>query len=301
MIITKLVSGLGNQLFQYCVGRQLAIAKQVPLKLDVSFFNSQELRSYKLNYYKIEAELATEADIKPFRKEMERYQKLHQKTSLSAKVYRNAEPLIFPKHTKNYFKEATWWILEDAIFKTKKDVFIEGYWQHYKYFENMPLQIFDELDIKDELSSSAQSWLSSVKNNEQSVSVHIRRGDYVTDVNANYLMGVLPVDYYNKAIQLMSNKLTNPSFYFFSDDLDWVKENIIVENPAFYVSGNPDYVDLDLMKHCKHNIIANSTFSWWGAFLNRNPDKIVIAPDQWSAREDVNNNIKLQFPNWIKL
>ncbi|RYY08216.1 MAG: alpha-1,2-fucosyltransferase, partial [Sphingobacteriaceae bacterium] len=127
-----------------------------------------------------------------------------------------------------------------------------------------------------------------------------RRGDYVTDSGANYLMGVLPVDYYNKAILYIKEKIADPNFYFFSDDLEWVKSNIKTGTTNFYVDQNPDYIDLDLMRHCKHQIIANSTFSWWGAFLNRNPDKIVIAPQQWSPREDVNRNIHLQFPDWIK-
>lgn len=301
MIITKLISGLGNQLFEYTIGRQLSLAKKVPLKLDISFFKDQDLRSYKLDHFNINAELATENDIAPFTKEMERYQNLHQKTSVFAKVYRNAEPLLFPKHTKNYFKEHIWWILEPDVFKTKENVYIDGYWQHYQYYEKIQPDIFEELTLKEPLGANGRYWLSIIKNDKSSVAVHIRRGDYVTDVNANYLMGVLSVDYYQRAIAYIKQHINNPTFYFFSDDLDWVKENIKTDTPTYYVNNNPDYVDLDLMRNCKHNIIANSTFSWWGAFLNRNPNKIVIAPKKWSARDDVNRNIKLQFPTWIKL
>lgn len=301
MIITKLISGLGNQLFEYAIGRQLSITKGVPLKLDLSFFASQNLRSYKLNHYKINAEIVTAADIAPFRKEMRRYQNLHHQTSLFAKFYRNIEPVFNPKYTKNYFKEHIWWILEPHVFKTPADVYIDGYWQHHKYFENMQPQIFEELTLKEPLSHEAATWLSAIKNDKSSVAVHIRRGDYVTDSGANYLMGVLPVNYYQQAISYLKQKISNPTFYFFSDDLDWVKNNITTSAPAYYVDGNTDYVDLDLMRQCSHNIIANSTYSWWGAFLNMNPDKIVIAPEKWSAREDVNKNIQLQFPSWIKL
>ncbi|RYY08114.1 MAG: alpha-1,2-fucosyltransferase [Sphingobacteriaceae bacterium] len=301
MVITKLVSGLGNQLLQYAMGKQLAIARNVPLRLDVSFFEDQDLRSYKLNNFNINAKIASDAEIEPFRKNINAYQKLHQQTSFYAKVYRNLEPLVFPKHTKNYFKESTWWILEPEIYKTPSDIYIEGYWQHYKYYENLKPLILEELTLKKQLDDNAQNWLTSIKSDQGSVAVHIRRGDYVSDPGANYLMGVLPVNYYNKAISYIKQKVSNPTFYFFSDDLDWVKHNIQTDASNFYVNGNLDYVDLNLMRHCNHQIIANSTFSWWGAFLNRNPDKIVVAPQQWSPREDVNRNIHLQFPDWIKL
>lgn len=301
MIITKLISGLGNQLFQYAIGRQLSLLKGVTLKLDLSFFDNQNLRSYKLNHFKINATIATEVDVEPFRKEINVYQRLHEQTSFYAKVYRNFEPIFCPKHTKNYFKEAVWWILEPQVFKTPANVYVEGYWQHYKYFENMQTSIFEELTLKNEIGAKMEPLLSVIKNNKSSVAVHIRRGDYVSDSGANYLMGVLPVTYYHQAINYIKQKVSSPTFYFFSDDLDWVKKNILTDAPAYYVDGNADYVDLDLMRHCSHQIIANSTFSWWGAFLNRNTDKIVIAPNIWSAREHVNKNIHLQFPSWIKL
>ena len=301
MIITKLISGLGNQLFEYAIGRQLAITKNVHLKLDVSFFEGQSFRSYKLDHYNIEAKIATNSDLDPFRKEMNRYQKLHQQTSFFAKVYRNLEPVFYPKYTKNYFKEHIWWILEPDVFNTPANVYVDGYWQHYKYFENMQPQIFEELTLKERPHAKAETWLADITKDASSVPVHVRRGDYVTDVNANYLMGVLPVIYYQQAISYIKQKVSNPSFYFFSDDLEWVKDNIQTDAPAYYMEGNADYVDLDLMRQCSHQIIANSTFSWWGAFLNRNPDKVVIAPEKWSAREDVNKNIHLQFPSWVKL
>lgn len=301
MVVTKLISGLGNQLLQYAFGRQLSLIKNVPLKLDISFFDSQDLRSYKLNHFNINANVATIADIAPFQKDITTYQNLHAKSSFYAKVYRNLEPLLFPKYTKSYFKEAIWWIYEPAVYKTPSNVYIEGYWQHYKYFENMQTQVFEELTLKDKLENAVKNWLSIIKDDPFAVAVHIRRGDYVTDSGANYLMGVLPINYYNQAINYIKQKISNPNFYFFSDDLDWVKDNIETNGSAFYVTGNEDYEDLDLMRHCKHNIIANSTFSWWGAFLNRNPNKIVIAPKQWSPIEHVNKSIKLQFPSWIKL
>jgi len=301
LVITKLVSGLGNQLLQYAIGRQLSLLKEVPLKLDISFFQDQSLRSFKLEQFNIQAKVASDCDIEPFKKDIITYRSLHQQTSFYAKVYRNLEPFVFPKYTKSYFKEATWWILEPEVYKTPTNIYIEGYWQHYKYFENLQPEIFEELTLKNPPNQHAKNWLTSIKNSASSVAVHIRRGDYVTDSGANYLMGVLPVSYYNQAISYIKEKVSDPTFYFFSDDLDWVKDHIQTNATTYFVDGNLDYVDLDLMRHCNHQIIANSTFSWFGAFLNRNLEKIVIAPQQWSPREDVNKNIHLQFPDWIKL
>ncbi len=137
-----------------------------------------------------------------------------------------------------------------------------------------------------------------------SVSIHLRRGDYVSDPWAFHTMGPLPVKYYYKAIDYMSKKLSDPCFYIFSDDLDWVKDNIKIEAPVSFVeiaNGTKDYLELDIMSKCSHNIIANSSFSWWGAFLNQNPDKIVIAPAQWVIADEINKRIELQLPSWIKM
>ncbi len=296
MIIVKLISGLGNQLFQYAIGRQLSITNKVPLKLDTSFFKDQNLRSYKLDHYNINAEIASEEEVAKFLN-------IYKKKNLAARIYRGIERRM-PKQRSRYFKENEWWVYEPELLKVSGTAYIEGYWQHYKYFENINPEITRELTLKDWYDLQLQKMVAEISNNSSSVSLHIRRGDYISDPKAGSFMGVLPLEYYNKAIRYISQHLKDPSYYIFSDELDWVKDNLKSDAPMQFVDvegGNKDYIELDMMSRCSHNVIANSSFSWWGAFLNRNPDKIVIAPDKWVIPPDINTRIQLQFPSWVKL
>lgn len=295
MIIVKLISGLGNQLFQYCIGRQLSLARGTELKLDISFFKGQSLRSFKLHHYHIKAEIATE-------KEVSRFTNIYADTHLYAKVFRKGEKLV-PKRNRRLFKEHEWWVYEPELLKASGNVYLDGYWQHYKYFENMNPSILDELTVNEPYTADENDLLSAMQENN-SVSLHIRRGDYMTDRDAYNFMGVMPVEYYNAAIKRIRDSVQHPAFFIFSDDLQWAKDNIKIDAPVIHVNpddGKKDYRELDLMSKCKHNIIANSSFSWWGAFLNRYPGKIVIAPRKWIIPEERNKKIQLQFPGWVKM
>ena len=135
--------------------------------------------------------------------------------------------------------------------------------------------------------------------NSNSVGIHIRRGNYVADAQVNHIHGTCDMDYYNRSIKYISGRITNPHFYIFSDEIEWAKQNFKIEFPMTYVDTNigfdgenyqddKNYEDLRLMSQCKHNIIANSSFSWWGAWLNVNPNKIIIAPKNWFADTEKN-------------
>ena len=147
--------------------------------------------------------------------------------------------------------------------------------------------------------------LSRKIESHESISLHIRRGDFVQDSKTHQFHGACSLDYYNRCIEYVSEKTNNPHFFVFSDDPHWAKENLrqdisttIVENN----SGFKAYEDLQLMSQCKHNIIANSSFSWWGAWLNANPDKIVCAPKQWFRNKlmDTKYFIPEGFIPWYK-
>ena len=296
MIIVKLISGLGNQLFEYAVGRQLSLQRQVPLKLDISFFEGQRLRSYKLNHYNIQAEIATE-------KEIEKFTNIYNSNSLYARIFRKTESML-PKRKKLHYIEDEWWMYESELLKASSNVYVDGYWQHYKYYENLSPHVLQELTVKDPPSVAYSKYLTHLLSDNHSVSIHIRRGDYITDPAASKLMGILPLEYYHKAISYMEERLGSPSFYIFSDDLSWAKDNLAIQAPVTFVeleNEGSDYFELELMSKCRHNIIANSTFSWWGAFLNRNKEKIVISPADWVLEKNINQKIQLQFPSWIKL
>jgi hypothetical protein len=287
MIIVKLISGLGNQLFQYAIGRQLSLLRNTPLKLDISFFKGQNLRSFKLSHFNIIAELATANEIARFTG-----------NRLDQRIYRKTLRMV-SKNKWNYYPESEWWVYEPGLFRTTSNVYLDGYWQHYKYFENIHPLIFDELTLKEKYNGQ-ETYLVSEIQSQPSASVHVRRGDYLLD----NLMNVLPIEYYKKAINYLKKEIHNVVFYIFSDDLDWVKDNLHQDGPFVYVEiadGQKDYVELDIMSKCNHNIIANSSFSWWAAFLNKNPEKIVVSPAQWVKTPEINDKISLQFPTWVKM
>lgn len=296
MIFTKLISGLGNQLFQYATARHLSLLRRTSLKLDTSFFTNQNLRSYKLDYYNINATPATLPEV-------EQHLRGYRSRSRYGRAYRRLDQWL-PRYRRRYFAEQEWWTYEPDLWRTSANVYLEGYWQHYRYFENLPPIVLAELTLKAPYSAAVAALVANIIADPSSVAVHIRRGDYVTDVSARNFMGVLPLAYYERAIQVISAKVRNPTFYFFSDDLDWVKDHIQPRAECHLVDidgGRQEYVDLEVMSKCSHAIIANSSYSWWGAFLNRNPDKVVIAPQQWVVPPEVNQRIQLQLPTWIKL
>jgi hypothetical protein len=178
-------------------------------------------------------------------------------------------------------------------------VFYDGYWQNEKNFMNIRSRVLDAFTFS-EFESNNNKKLSTVLKEEISVSCHIRRGDYLLEPN----FCVCTPDYYERAIALM-NERVNPSIYcIFSDDIAWCKENIstIVGNRRIvfvdWNKGENSYRDMQLMSLCKHNIIANSSFSWWGAWLNQNPNKVVMAPELWMRNKIVNNPI---CDNWVKI
>jgi hypothetical protein len=296
MIFVKLISGLGNQLFQYVLARQLSIQNSTSLKLDTSFYDTQNIRSYKLDNYNINAAVATE-------KELDDLIGVYNRSTIFAKFYKKMQSCL-PKHYRRFYSEGEWWVYEPEVLKVFGKVYLDGYWQHYKYFEKVDPLIFDELTLKGDFSEDALRFIYEIENTPVSVSLHIRRGDYITDAQANNLMGVLPIDYYLKAIEIIKDQCENITVFVFSDDLNWAESNLKLDVPTKFVDidgGAKEDVELDLMRRCNHNIIANSSFSWWGGFLNRNSNKIVIAPKQWVRPLDVNEKINIQLPRWIKV
>ena len=177
----------------------------------------------------------------------------------------------------------------------KEKIIFDGYWQSLSFFSK---EIIDTLNFNTTLSKENLE-IQSVIKSSNSISVHIRRGDYL-NLQTVY-GGICTKEYYNKAIELMKLKVPDSFFVFFSDDMEWVKQNFSKEG-AIYVDwnkGKDSYTDMYLMSCCKHNIIANSTFSWWGAYLNKNRNKIVISPAKWFNTEI--NDIDIIPDNWIKI
>ncbi len=285
MIISYISGGLGNQLFQYATGRCLADLNNTELKLDVSSFESYQLRNFDLNAFNLRASFATPGEITRL---------------IPSHNFEKAFQYLSPLKKRKYYREK-YFHFDDAVLKLGMDVYLKGYFQSEKYFLPIKEKLRNDFSIKKEKPGIAGEFKSQLRD-KNSIAVHIRRGDFSKDDITMHYHGTLPADYYHHAIRLIQSKLPNPHFYFFSDDIQWVKENLQVPG-AVYVSGEitKNHIeDLYLMSQCRHNIIANSSFSWWGAWLNNNPDKIVIAPKKWFNKgpKDTQDLIP---EGWIKI
>jgi hypothetical protein len=288
MIITKINGGLGNQLFQYAAGRALAQHHQTDLVLDLSWFdnmvagNSQ--REFELHNYPIEVRLANS-------REMFNLRFYH------GRVIRRIPFLPRPWY---HAKEKSF-AYDPQFLNLPDDAYLDGYWQSSCYFEGIGNLIRQEL-LPIALPGQINSELIQSMANSHSVALHIRRGDYLSNPTAVNYHGVCSLDYYQSAIDFMVDKLESPTFYIFSDDLEWAKANLNIQYPTYFVdnnSGENAFQDLRLISSCKNQIIANSSFSWWGAWLNPNLNKIVIAPKKWFL---VNKDTSTLYPDgWIKL
>lgn len=284
MVITKLSGGLGNQMFQYAVGRAIAHRNKSDLGLDISWFKyniGNEKRDYGLSNFNI---------IENIKNQNFYIQKLKSRLSF-LENFKKCE-------NRKYFKEKTVSVFNKDSLCLSGYVFLEGYWQNFKYFADIEYILRQEFTLKKELDNE----IARIIQKENSVSIHIRRGDYISNPLYNKLNIALSLDYYQKTIEIISQKVFSPHFFIFSDDIDWAKENLKLEKATFIGREHnfKDYEELILMSKCEHNIISNSTFSWWAAWLNNNPEKIVIAPLKWSGDMDV--DVKGLIPDsWIKI
>lgn len=185
------------------------------------------------------------------------------------------------------------------------NVFLFGYWTSEKYFKDIAAVLREELALKEPLSENTKRWKKIIESEKMPVSLHIRRGDYVQkDINRKIYVQ-LPVSYYHKAVDLIKEYNDISSLFVFSNDIPWCKEQFKFDVPVYYVEGNDDdhgYEDMYLMSLCRHNVAANSTFSWWGAWLNRNKDKMVICPQRYfNSYSRWRDSTDIWPENWIKM
>ncbi len=293
MILVRLQGGLGNQMFQYALGRYLAIRNNAQLKLDITMLRGNihgvTKRDYRLSTFNIEESLATEKEIGWFRKY--RFKK--------GRLWFWYNRLIADRSRyawEEHFNFEPW------VLTLKDPVYLDGFWNTEKYFKDIANVVRSEFTLRNKLSDSSGEILSDIERHDESVSIHVRRGDYVTDPKTNAWHGVCSVEYYDKAIQKIAGQSVDPRFFIFSDDPVWTKEHITTPFPTTYTSSNTERSEEDmyLMSRCKHNIIANSSFSWWGGWLNNNPGKIVISPKNWfkTPKMDVRDLVP---DTWVKL
>ena len=280
MIIIKIKGGLGNQLFQYAVGRALALHHRLPLKLDLTIFKTYKLHRYLLDQFAIQADIATEDEII----------KLKGRNNVLFSALRKAGLV----KRKSYLKEKRSSYFDASVFKND-DVYLDGYWQNELYFSDIREELLRDLTSISSMSDLGVVYMEGIKKSN-SVSLHVRRGNYLNLKNFN----VLDINYYMKAVEYMRKNVEKPTFYIFSDDLEWCKNSLgFLDNCIFVDSTKTEIDDLELMSFCKHNIIANSSFSWWGAWLNQNCKKTVIAPKGWLLNDPGSSNVILS--DWVKM
>ncbi len=303
MLVVKLVGGLASQLHKYAVGRALAERMDTVLLLDTSSYlgaTPKEAFPLEINHFHIEARAATPEEIAIAKGKAAAA--LHQLCRLTG---RQPSPKLEKRvlrwfgHTQykaNITKGRTEHFFEDV--PRGKNAYIHGEWgAGFGLFEGIRPLLLQELQLKS-LSEEALIIKKLIAKEPAATSLHVRRGDYVSNPAAAKLHGTSPVDYYRAAVAHIQQWVAEPRFFIFSDDLTWCRENLvgIVPDNTVFVEGFPGHEDFHLLSQCKHNIIANSGFSALSAWLNRNPHKQIVSPQQWFANEEANNAQRSQLP-----
>jgi hypothetical protein len=277
MIISEVIGGLGNQMFQYAAGWSLAEAKKTIFKLDISAYSYYSMhKGYELDrVFSLQSAFASAADLKQILG--------WQRYSLCRRVIKRP---YFSSLRKTSLLLESGFAYSDLRPRVSDLAYISGYWQSEKYFLNYANEIREKFTFAPILDDANKKWAELIAR-KNSVSIHVRRGDFFHGKNASY-HGVCTVDYFASAIRYIKERVSNVEFFIFSDDLNWAIRNINSTMPCHFIAdnkGEKSFNDMRLMRLCKHNIIANSSFSWWGAWLNSNESKIVIAPTNWFVAE----------------
>lgn len=281
MKIVKIKGGLGNQMFQYALYKKL---KNIGNKTygDLSYFNRNNC--YELErIFNIEVNTSYNLVLK----------KIFENDNLFFKIFRKILKSILVKN-----------VIQQNDVEFKENIFnynyFDGYWQSEKFFQDIKEEIC--LDFKfPPITEDKNLYIKNEIEKVESISIHVRRGDYIGN---EILDGLAPLEYYERALRYIKLKIENPIFFIFSNDIEWCKENLKINFPTNYIdwnNGEKSFRDMQLMSLCKHNIIPNSSFSWWGAWLNSNLNKIVIAPEVWFRKESVYKYKDIVPETWIKI
>lgn len=295
-VAARMLGGLGNQLFQYAAGRALALRLGARLILDGTP-RPGPARPFVLDRYPIDVEIVRDA---PGKLHLRYFRLPGPLGRQLTDAFHRRVPRTYRLggHRFNIFNESREWLYDPQFEKFSGSVYLNGYWQSYRYFENAADPIRAEIQPTSAPSNGNQTWLARIRS-VNAVCLHVRRGDYLRSPSNVPL--VCPRSYYDAAIRHVRRVLENPQVFVFSDEMAWCRDAFAATEVAFVdVNGPDDAVDeLRLMAACRHHIIANSSLSWWGAWLAQHQDQIVIAPSQWIAGAAA--PIDLLPPHWTKL
>lgn len=293
MICVRLEGGLGNQLFQYAAGRELALRHSCELLLDTSTLKRRNRRvtqrSLELHHLRHVGRVATE-----------------QESRLLPWLHRASYLSRFISPWRVYVENGAAY---GAAFETLPDqTYLVGYWQSYRYFSEIAKQLMIEFEPVHALSAISLEVADCI-DSTNSVALHVRRGDYVSLASAAGFHGTLPLSYYKRAVARVRERVDSPRFFVFSDDPDWCRTNLQLDETATCVVHNPGaaaWQDLVLMSRCRHHVIANSSFSWWGAWLAdqrwADTQRLVAAPAHWfGGLGKMDQNFDDRFPSHWEL
>lgn len=279
MITVNLKGGLGNQMFQYACGRALALHNGDELRLVAEGLEKANAvgdiyRPFSLQKFTIAGEVINGKSV-----------------PVLQRIISRIESKIFRKFYINF---------DSTILNKKGDVFLNGYFQSEKYFKDIAEIIRGDFVLREELQGDAKLIATQMQSDRKAVALHCRRGDYVTHPEFG---DIANLNYYQRAIAAILELVPEANFYVFSDDIVWCQDTLPLPKNVTFVSSPlmKDYEELYLMSLCQHNIIANSSFSWWGAWLNAHPNKIVIAPQRWSQSKDSTDFKDIIPKDWMRV
>lgn len=281
MVIVTMMGGLGNQMFQYAAGRHLSLRLNTRLAFDLRALLDRTprenftFREYELDVFGIPATEAPAAALG-------RFTPSYRPPAWRRLLHRlGGPPATYRKVVERGIA------FDPAVLEQRGNLLLSGYWQSEKYFAGAAATVRDDFRFRaapgDENAALARA-IGSV----EAVSIHVRRGDYLT----NAFHGLCSLAYYREAVALVAGRVSNPCFFVFSDDPQWVQQHLALPYPVTYVTHNQQrsHLDLQLMSLCRHHIIANSSFSWWGAWLGNHPGKVVVAPRRWFSDESIDTS-----------
>lgn len=269
MIVSRLIGGLGNQMFQYAAGRALALRRGVDFRIDPRAFSNYKTHAFGMACFQAELNIAPSRLLPnpPAEGRLQRW-------------FRGFLPGPLKVFTERGFT------FDANVLALPDNTYLDGYWQTENYFSDFADAIRADFTVRHAPSEANRRWLEQIAGTH-SVSLHIRRGDYVSNPSAAAVHGICDLAYYERAVaHIRVATGIDPVLYVFSDDLDWVAANLKLPYPMHLVRDNDaatNYEDLRLMTACRHHVIANSSFSWWGAWLDGRPDSITVAPARWFA------------------
>lgn len=309
-IITRLDGGLGNQMFQYAVGRSLSLRYNAPLYIDASMYRSYTTRQYSLGVFNVAAERLPAAN-----SPLSESSVLRSAGRILGNLARRLPPfassalssLVAKKNTATLQANVTHGFgtlchekqqfeFDRNILESPPPLYLVGFWQNEQYFADCQDVIRRDFTLQVPISDTAKAYTKAAEQ-QPSASLHIRRGDYVHS-SASKRLNVCGMQYYRDALHIIRSKEPEARVFVFSDEIGWAKANLEFDRLTF-VEGCKDYEEMFLMSRCHHNIIANSSFSWWGAWLNPNKNKIVVAPQRW-VNADIGDRTPVP-PDWVRI